>query len=116
MKCFHSASIITITRIKFHIYYQYTEKLKNENRQNLGYDIKNGTNVTLPPSYYEYTKKVKLNGVNTENGENKIFTYKFIKFSSLKQCLQELIDIINPNTQQVLNDMNPTKLTDKVFL
>ena len=51
-----------------------------------------------------------------ENGENKVFTDKFIKFSSLKPSPQEVIDIINPNTQQVLNDMDPIKLTDKIFL
>ena len=68
----------------------------------------NNTNVTIPPSYYEYK----------DNGEKKIFTYKFIKFSSLKPCPQSVIDIINQNTQQVLIDykMDPKKLSDKVFL
>ena len=80
MKCVQTASIITKTRKVFHFYYQYTDKLKNENRQNLGYDIKNGTNVILPPSYYEYV----------DNGENKIFTYKFIKFFPLKPCPEEV--------------------------
>ena len=45
-----------------------------------------------------------------------IFTYKFIRFSSLKPCPQEVIDIINLNKQQVLNDMDSTKLIDKVFI
>ena len=45
--------IITKTRKGFHFYYQYTDKLKIENRQDLGYDIKNNINVTIPPSYYE---------------------------------------------------------------
>ena len=44
------------------------------------------------------------------------YSHKFIKFSFLKPCPQKVIDIINPNTQQVLNDMDPTKLIDKIFL
>ena len=54
----------------------------------------------------------------TDKGKKKIFTYKFIKFSPLKLCAQEVIDIINLNTQQVLTDykMDPEKLSDKVFL
>ena len=42
--------------------------------------------------------------------------YKFIWFTHLKPCFQEVIDIINSNKQQVLNDMDTTKLTDKVFM
>ena len=70
VKCFQTASIITKTRKGFHFYYQYTDKLKNENRQNLGYDIKNGTNVTLSPSYYEYI----------DNGENQYSHINLLNF------------------------------------
>ena len=38
--------------------------------------------------------------------EKKIFTYKFIKFMLLSPCFQDVIDIINANTQQVLNVIN----------
>ena len=101
--CYQSAPIITKTSIEFHFYYQYKDKLKNENRQDLGYDVKNNTNVTIPLSYYEYIK----------NGENKIFTYKFIKFSFLKLCPQKVIDIINlQNKQQVFYILDNKKLTD----
>ena len=34
----------------------------------------------------------------------------------MKPCSQKVIDITNPNTQQVLNDMDPTKLIDTGFL
>ena len=66
----------------------------------------NHTDVTVPPSYYEYT----------ENEEKKIFTYKFIRFMPLSQCPQDVIDIINPTKQQVLNDNDSTKLIGKVFM
>ena len=34
----------------------------------------------------------------------------------LSQCPQDVIYLINPNKQQVLNDMDSTKLIDKVFM
>ena len=55
--------------------------------------------------------------MNIRTKENrKLFTYKFIKFTPLKPCPQEVIDIMNPNKQQVLNEINPEKLTNEVFL
>ena len=52
--CFQTAGIITKTKKGYHFYYRYCNKLKNDIKQNLGYDIKNNTNVTAPPSFYEY--------------------------------------------------------------
>ena len=57
--CFQTAGIITKTNKEYHFYYRYRDKLNNNIKQNLGYDIKNNTNVTGPLSCYEYT-----NGVN----------------------------------------------------
>ena len=51
--CHETAGRITKTK-KYHCYYKYCDKLKNDIKQNLGYDIKNNTNVTASPSFYEY--------------------------------------------------------------
>ena len=52
--CFQTVGIITQTNKGYHFYYRYCDKLIINIKQNLGYDIKNNTNVTAPPSFYEY--------------------------------------------------------------
>ena len=49
---YHLANLITSTTIKFLVYYQFSDQLKHEIRQNLKYDIKNDTNITILKSYY----------------------------------------------------------------
>ena len=109
--CFQTAGIITKTTKGYHFYYRYCDKLKNDIKQNLGYDIKNNTNVTVPPLFYEYNNE--LNDIP----EKKIFTYKFFRVFQLGECNQEVIDFINPeNKQQVFYLLDDKKLTNKIFV
>ena len=112
--CFQRASIITKTKKGYHFYYRYCDKLKNDIKQNLGYDIKTNTNVTAPPSFYEYHDSE--NSINVIP-EKKIFTYKFVKVFQLGKCNQEVIDFINPqNKQQLFDILDDKKLTNKIFM
>ena len=105
--CFQTAGIITKTKKGYHFYYRYCDKLKNDIKQNLGYDIKNNTNVTAPPSFYEYHDSE--NSINAIH-EKKIFTYKFFRVFKLGERNQEIIDLINlENKQQVFDLLDDKK-------
>ena len=54
------------TKKGYHFYYRYCDKLKNDIKQNLGYDIKNNTNVTAPSSFYQYHDSKNLMNVISE--------------------------------------------------
>ena len=91
--CLQTAGIITKTKKEYHFYYRYCDKLKYDIKQNLGYDIKNNTNVTAPPSFHEYQdSETSFNAIP----KNKIFTYKFVRVFQLGECNQEIIDLFNP--------------------
>ena len=116
--CFQTAGIINKTKKGYHFYYRYCDKLKNNIKQNLGYDIKNNTYLIAPPPYYEYTNKVNDSETSMNAiPDKKIFTHKFVRVSELVECNQEIINFINPqNKQQVFIVLDDKKLTDKIFM
>lgn len=107
LQCYETSQLCTMTKNGFHFHYLYNPKLRvsKTGKYTHGFDIKNNTAITMPPSYYDV-------GAG-------IFSYKFFKFNSLTSMPDPLVNYINELMSdgfQEIDSLNNARLTDLVFL